>query len=196
MGEQLKIINIFGGPGCGKSTTAAGLYRIMKLVGMKVELVTEYAKDLTWQKRYDLLKRDQLYIFAKQNRRLDILRDQVEWVVTDSPILIGFEYMTPDFFGPSGTETFKKLLLEMWETYDNHNFFLDRAKPYVQSGRTQTGEEAWKIDYNIRKTLDKYDILFKAIKGDANASEKIFEELPVSLNEMNMKLSLDGQEDN
>ncbi len=39
---------MFGGPGTGKSTSAAGLFFKMKLAQMEVELVTEYAKDLVW----------------------------------------------------------------------------------------------------------------------------------------------------
>lgn len=39
------VINIFGAPGAGKSTTAAALFALMKLEGYKVELATEHAKD-------------------------------------------------------------------------------------------------------------------------------------------------------
>ena len=49
------IINIFGGPGVGKSTVAADLFVIMKKEGYSVELVTEYAKELTYEKkRYNI----------------------------------------------------------------------------------------------------------------------------------------------
>jgi len=46
-----KYINIFGGPGAGKSTTAALLFAEMKSGGFKVELVTEVAKDFVWEDR-------------------------------------------------------------------------------------------------------------------------------------------------
>jgi ATP:corrinoid adenosyltransferase len=66
----MKVINIFAGPCAGKSTTAAGLFYLMKVSGYNVELVTEYAKDMTWEGRHNILG-DQLYILAKQNRRLE-----------------------------------------------------------------------------------------------------------------------------
>ena len=176
MDEKLKIVNIFGGPGCGKSTTAAGLYRIMKLERINVEYVTEYAKDLSWQKRYEVLERDQLYVTAKQNRRLDILRDQVKWVVSDSPILTGFQYMTPEIFG-GDTQVFEKLVLQLWETYDNYNFFLDRKKPYNAVGRSQSEREAKVIDKNLHDMLLRYKIPYTQIDGDENASENIWKEL-------------------
>lgn len=43
-------INLFAGPGTGKSTTAAGVFFEMKRSGMSVEYVTEYAKSLVFSK--------------------------------------------------------------------------------------------------------------------------------------------------
>lgn len=40
-------VNLYGGPGSGKSTTAAGVVSQLKLLSINAELVTEYAKDLT-----------------------------------------------------------------------------------------------------------------------------------------------------
>ena len=88
----LNVINLFGGPGCGKSTTAAGLFHLMKLNEMNVELVTEYAKDLTWEERFGTLANDQLYVFAKQQKRLQVLKNKVRYVVTDSPLILGLSY--------------------------------------------------------------------------------------------------------
>jgi hypothetical protein len=54
-----KIINLFGGPGIGKSTQAAGLYYEMKKLNMNVEMPYEFPKLLaihrlrqlyTWQR--------------------------------------------------------------------------------------------------------------------------------------------------
>ena len=82
----MKVINLFGGPGVGKSTAAAGLFYEMKKRQLSVELVTEYAKDMVWENRQNILD-DQIYIFAKQQRRIARLRDHhIDWVITDSPI--------------------------------------------------------------------------------------------------------------
>ena len=43
--KKLTVVNFFGGPGCGKSTTAAFLFGHMKVSDYKVELIHEVAKD-------------------------------------------------------------------------------------------------------------------------------------------------------
>ena len=45
-------VNLFGGPGTGKSTTSAAVFSLLKMHGVNAELITEFAKDLTWEKRY------------------------------------------------------------------------------------------------------------------------------------------------
>ena len=70
------VINIFGGPGCGKSTTATGVFSLLKLHGVNAEFVSEFAKDLTWEERYKTLK-NQNYVSAKQHHRQWRLSDDV-----------------------------------------------------------------------------------------------------------------------
>ena len=87
-----KVINIFGGPGVGKSRTAAALFVALKDKHIHVELVTEYAKQITYEKRFNVLG-DQLYILAKQNRKLEPLRGIVDYIISDSPLPTGLLYM-------------------------------------------------------------------------------------------------------
>lgn len=42
------VVNLYGGPGVGKSTGAAYVFARLKEAGVVAELVTEFAKDLTW----------------------------------------------------------------------------------------------------------------------------------------------------
>ena len=44
------VINLLGGPGCGKSTVAAGIFHQLKSLGYSTELVTEYVKDIVYDK--------------------------------------------------------------------------------------------------------------------------------------------------
>tara|TARA_Y100000034_G_scaffold136784_1_gene215747 strand:- start:7526 stop:8047 length:522 start_codon:yes stop_codon:yes gene_type:complete len=157
----MKIINIFGGPGCGKSSTAAGLFYLMKRSNYNVELVTEYAKDLTWEGDDSKLQ-DQLYILAKQNRRLVRLENKVDYIITDSPLLLGIQYATPDYY-PKYYESF---LLEVWRHYDNLNYLLTRDGPYVTIGRSQSEKEAVILDAKIRNMLVCQDIPFMTVKSD------------------------------
>ena len=43
------VINLFGGPGCGKSTIAALLFGKLKQNGINCEMALEYAKDKVWE---------------------------------------------------------------------------------------------------------------------------------------------------
>lgn len=145
----MKVINLFAGPGAGKSTAAAGLFHIMKNHGHKVELVTEYAKDIVWADRHKELN-DQLYITAKQNHRLFLLKDKVEWAITDSPLLLSAVYcrMMPSSYIP--------FLVDVFHDYDNYAVVVRRTKPYVLFGRNQTEEEAKELDSKIHGLVTSY----------------------------------------
>lgn len=167
----MKVINLFAGPGAGKSTTAAGLFHFMKLEQMKVELVTEYAKDITWEKRHNILT-DQLYIFAKQHRRVSRLRGEVDYVVTDSPLLQSLVYRAEGY-----PAVFDELVLEFWRTFENVNFMLERAKAYVAMGRSQSEDEARAIDATIRGILEEYAVPYENVVADGQAPAKILRRL-------------------
>ena len=50
-------------------------------------MVSEFAKDLVYENRMDTMK-DELYIFAKQNHRLFRVKDKVDVIITDRPLLL------------------------------------------------------------------------------------------------------------
>ena len=89
--EQTKVINLFGGSGAGKSTTAALLFAQMKQMGLHVELVREYVKDWAWENRKIGLY-DQIYITAKQIHAEAKKYHIITYIVTDSPVLLGAFY--------------------------------------------------------------------------------------------------------
>ena len=59
--------------------------------GINTEYVSEYAKELVWEGKYDVLE-NQEHLFAEQAKRLERLRGKVEVIVTDSPILMSHIY--------------------------------------------------------------------------------------------------------
>lgn len=158
----MKVINIFGGPGAGKSTTAAGVFQEMKKQRYEVELVTEYAKDMTWEGRANVLS-DQLYILAKQNRRLHRLRGQVEWVVSDSPVILGMVYRPQQYFSH-----FDSFALEVFNSYDNLNIMIGRDFEYNPVGRNQTATEAEEVDAALMDCLTRNNVPFHRITNDPN----------------------------
>jgi hypothetical protein len=166
-----KIINLFAGPGSGKSTTAAGLFHKMKKKGLSVELVTEYAKEKVWENSKEILS-DQLYLLAKQNRRLERLRGKVDWVITDSPLLLGAYFGEkygehPEIVVPATHGIFK--------TYDNLNFFILRTKPFDPRGRVGNEEGARRADAGIKEILASYSVT--EVVDDEGILDNIFWEV-------------------
>lgn len=170
------VVNLFGGPGCGKSTTSSALFSLMKRAYYNVELVSEYAKDLVWEERLKMFG-EQDYIFAQQNKRLRRLIGKVDIAITDSPILLGAIYTPDDYYMPS----LKKVLLEAFTSYDNVNYLLRRKKDYVQIGRNQNAEEAKEKDSDIRLLLNACGFEFEPIDGDETAEHAIFAHLSAGL---------------
>lgn len=145
----MKVVNFYGGPGTGKSTMAASVFAELKWRGYNVELVTEFAKDLVWEKRFNTLD-DQIYIFGKQYHKLYRLRDQVDFIITDSPLLLSLHY------GAKLPDSFLDMVLETYESFDNVDIFLEREKDYNPAGRYQTKEEAKAIDDKMQHLLRNY----------------------------------------
>ena len=163
----MKIINLYGGPGTGKSRTAALLFGEMKFKGYNVELITEFAKEPTWDENHRLLS-DQLYITASQHRRQFAVKDKVEWAVTDSPLLLGLAYAEYGYLNHHYTD----LVWDLYEEYTNIDVPLTRINKYNPIGRNQTEAEAIEKDkliIDILGTLDSYH----TVKGTKKASKKI-----------------------
>ena len=138
----MKVINLFAGPGCGKSTTAAALFALMKRQGLNVEMITEFAKDLVWTERNKELG-DQIYIFGKMYHKLWRLRDKVDYVINDSPLPFCH------YYDRENIPHFKELVMSAFNSFDNVNFVLERSFPYQQEGRYQTEAEAVKVHKEI-----------------------------------------------
>ena len=160
-----QVINLLGGPGAGKSLTASGIFYELKIIGVECELVSEFPKELTWEKNLDLLE-NQLFVFAEQFRRQYRLLDRVDYVITDSPLILSKVYM--EMFGErSGkfysafSENFYDKCLDFFDTtfqeFNNLNFFIDRPGNFDPVGRNETLEEAQQIDNLILNELEKYE---------------------------------------
>lgn len=169
----MKVINIFGGPGIGKSTTAASLFAQMKYAHINCELVFEQAKNFTWEKR-DVTLACQPYIFAKQMRDIWRLKDQVDYAIVDSPLMLSWVYGNRDMWPRS----FFSYALDQFCEFHNINFVLERSKEYSPIGRNQTEEEAREIDNKILQVLKNHHIPFTSISTkNYNSGFRIFSQI-------------------
>ena len=162
------VINLFGGPGCGKSTQAAYIFSKLKMQGINCELVTEFAKDKTWEHNSKALN-CQPYVFGKQCYRMDRCKDEVDVIITDSPLFLSVLYNNDKEIEPE----FSQLVLKKFNEFNNINFFLTRRKEYSPKGRNQTKEEAEDLDARILSTLNNFEIPYSTIKGSIKNCKKI-----------------------
>lgn len=144
-----KVINLIGAPGAGKSTIASQLFSLMKWQGLDVELVSEYAKELVWEERTETMK-NEVYLFGKQHHRLFRLKDKVEFIVTDRPLILSQFYNTE--YGDK-SDAFKNIVVHEVNKFENINIFLHRTKPYNAKGRNQTEEESNEFSEKIRNMM-------------------------------------------
>lgn len=165
------VLNMVGGPGSGKSTTAAGLFFFLKLLGVRCELVTEYAKELVYDENWSDLKK-QLHVLAEQERRQRRLLGKVDFIVTDSPLLLGIAYVSDTIDQHAVNESARSL----WSHYRNINFLIQRAKPYVAYGRTQSEDEAREIDRKLVEEVFRNETLLP-VRGDETAARNALESL-------------------
>lgn len=141
------VINLFGAPGSGKSTAAAYVFSKLKMHGISCELITEYAKDKTWEGNQTALT-CQEYVFGKQSYRMARCADKVDVIITDSPLPLGLLYNTD----PALDENFTKVVLNVFNKYDNINYLIKRVVPYEQTGRNQDESESDEL-YERLKTF-------------------------------------------
>lgn len=140
-------VNLYGGPGTGKSSSMANIFSELKWAGVNCEMAPEFAKEKVWEGSTAILG-NQIYVFGKQLHAIHRVLDKVDVVITDSPLLLSLIY------GKNECKEFKDLVLSVFNSHNNLNIFLNRKKAYNPSGRMQTEDEAKAIDDKLLKLLD------------------------------------------
>lgn len=161
------FVHLYGGPGTGKSTTAALVFGALKQAGRNVELVTEYAKDLTWEGAHGKLAFQPL-VAAKQMWRDERLDGQVDAVITDTSPLLSLIY------GDRGPE-FRAWIDAEYARRETLNIFLrrDPSRAYNPAGRSQTEPEAQLADCEIRGLLRSLGLPFVQVEVDKDENSHV-----------------------
>lgn len=149
------ILSLYGGPGTGKSTTAALLFAAYKQAGVNVELAHEVAKDYTWEGAHGKLG-FQALIAAEQMWRYERLDSKVDLIITDTSTLLSLVHAK----GRNATEAFRAWVVDDYRRRNTINVFLRRnhARAYNPHGRRQSEDSAKSMDTSIRRMLQQYGI--------------------------------------
>lgn len=157
---QTVVINLVGGPGSGKSTTAAGVFYELKKLGYVCEIVPEFAKDKVWEDSIHTLD-NQVYVTGKQFHRLWRLNGKVQFIITDTALPLSIHYNKMKHL-----THFADFVIELYNQFTNATFFIERGNDYETEGRLQTLEESENIDTSIINILNKYNIVYETIAQD------------------------------
>ena len=167
------VVNLFGAPCAGKSTGAAYIFALLKMAGINAELVTEVVKDELWEDNETALK-NQAYILGRQSYKLTRLLGKVDVIITDSPLLLSIEYNSQSEL----SEHFDPYVLDLFNSFNNRNYFLHRTEDYNPVGRFETEEESERVSENLLTLLNKNGISYTEI--DATTSNYINIALEIS----------------
>ena len=162
------VINLYGGSGVGKSTVAALLFAQMKMQGLHVELVREYVKLWAWSGK-QVRPTDQIYLLGKQSAYESLLYGKVDYIVTDSPVMLAGAYSewhngeagsyvtsaANSYYDVSSSDGSVKFL----------NYVLRRDGAFDPRGRYETAEQATKFDEFLKEYLVRNGKDFTILEG-------------------------------
>ena len=154
------VVNLISGPGVGKSILTSDVFSAIKKKYVSAEIAHEYIKKKLREKALKAVE-SQIYIFAKQQFQLFSLKDEVDVIVTDSPIILSAVY------DKSNCPFLRGLILKEFNKYNNMNYFIKRDEnvPYEQEGRYQDLVGAKKSDTIVLDFLAKESIDSKVVNG-------------------------------
>lgn len=119
---------------------------------------------------------DQIYIFGKQFHKIWRLKDKVDVIITDSPLLLSI------YYNKEKSDYFNDFIIEQYNRFNNKLFFIERNNDYQVEGRLQTIDEAKQIDKDVKAILERYDISYECVKNEKSV-ERIVDYILEELNE-------------
>lgn len=158
------VINLFGSAGSGKSTGATFVFSLLKLYGLNVEYVSEFAKDKVWEENPTVFQpKNQPYIFGKQLYKIQRVLDKVDYIITDCPLLLSNIYVSDTDVSVS----FKETVRSYFNSMKNLNYFIRRVKAYNPVGRNQSSaEEADRVLEPLMYELEEHTYGYTIVDGD------------------------------
>jgi len=173
------VINLYAGACAGKTTLAAGLFYEMKKRGCSVENIQEFIKTWAYLK-IKPSKFDEFYITGNQINNEAQLYNKVDYIITDSPILLCTfyeEYIFNQRVVEPSVDNFLKLTSE--NGIKHINFFIQRDvnMKYNPEGRYQTEEEAIGVDNLLYNFLINKGVKIQNINSNNEGIKSILNKL-------------------
>jgi nicotinamide riboside kinase len=167
------IVNLFGGPGIGKTTLAARIFADLKARDIEAACPEEYAKIAIWQGRSYLLD-NQLILLGRGWDTITSLAVKVDVIILDSPLLLASHYA-----GSSEQEHFHQTVLDYHRRHDRMNILLERVPgaTYSTSGRRETSQQAIGIDAQLESLLDMSGEDFSRVSAQQETMPALIEYL-------------------
>lgn len=173
-----KVINIIGGPGCGKSLFTSAIVLNFHLRGKTVETVPDHAKSLVWQHHYEGL-RNQYALAQDQFNMLSVMDGQVQFLVTECslPQLMFYNETYADNICDVGKT--HQQILDWYGQFNNVNVLVKRNpdRRYARAGRLQDENQAMEADQAIKDMLDREGIAYTELVADPSAIQTFAESL-------------------
>lgn len=164
------VINLFGEPSAGKSTCAMDITAKLKRNGITAEYISEFAKDKVWENDSEVF-RHQEYIFGKQSFKMGRVKDKVQVMVVDSPLILSAVY------DRTLGKNFCNTVLDIFNSYNNKNYFLVRNHSYESEGRLHNEQEAAFIKQEILDKLNEYRINYDVVISNEETCDKIVDDV-------------------
>jgi dephospho-CoA kinase len=170
------IVNIYGGPGSGKSIICANVFSELKWKHITAEMALEYVKEEVWEENYSAIY-NQLFILGNQHQRIHRLIDKVDVILIDSPLLLSIHY------DKTKNDNFKNYVLDIYNQYNNLNIFIERNDSEFEiKGRYHDLNQSKQIDLELKELLEENNFKYHSFKMEKESVNKI---LNLVLNELN-----------
>lgn len=152
------IVNLFAGPGAGKSTVAHGLCFELKKWGYNAEFVQEAAKPYAYEYEY-FTAVDEIKILSQQlQNEVAFYQTDVDFVICESPLELQAYYWWRGHQDFSVIDFVRKLRSEIQIQHgpfiQQYDLFLERDESHFQqSGRVHDLAQSIEIDSEIIEFL-------------------------------------------
>lgn len=168
------VVNLFGVPSAGKTRGSFHICSKLKENNINVEYVPEFAREKIHEGSTAVFD-NEVYIFGEQYFRISRLYGKVPLIVTDRPLPLSILYNNNPILG----ETYNTLVMNVFNSMNNLNYLIlrDENKPFQQSGRQQTKEEALALNEPLINIMKSNDITYSTYTGITEQYDLIVEDI-------------------